>query len=50
VIANNRFIKDEDPRDYTVFVDSLKKVYDNGKLAVNSISFASKQGEVTIYL
>jgi len=32
----------ENPKDYNVLVDRLRKIYRNGKVAVNSVSFGIK--------
>lgn len=35
-----------DPKDYTIRVNKLRKIYMNNKVAVDQISFGINQGEV----
>lgn len=36
----------EDPKNYSIYVESLRKVYQTGKVAVDKISLGIKKGEV----
>lgn len=46
MIKEQEKIKIADPKDYNVLVDNLRKIYNNRKIAVKSLSFGIKTGEV----
>lgn len=39
-----------DPKDYTIRVNKLRKIYMNNKVAVDQISFGINQGEVILFI